>query len=112
MSKNKKNRVGVVYSTDPNYNYEYAQEEVRETLPMDRQSLRVSFDSKRKGRGMTLVEGFVGADEDLKDLARKLKTHCGSGGSLDGDIIMVQGDMRQKVSDYLLGLGCRVKRKN
>jgi|GEM_PF-290274 len=112
MVKNRKNRVGVVYSTNPDFAYSYEEKREQDTLPMEQQNLSVSFDSKRKGRGMTLVEGFQGRDEDRKELGRILKVHCGSGGSLDGDIIMVQGDMRVKLTEKLQELGCRVKRKN
>ena len=70
----KKERINVVYSTNPNYQYEYNQEEEQETLAPEEQNLRVTLDSKqRKGKTVTLVQGFVGTEEDLKELAKLLK---------------------------------------
>ena len=74
MKADKKNRIHVVYSTDPNYNYEYNNETEDETLPPEKQNLRVILDSKqRKGKTVTLVQGFVGREDDLKELAKLLK---------------------------------------
>ena len=74
MKADKKNRIHVVYSTDPNYNYEYNNETEDETLPPEKQNLRVMLDSKqRKGKTVTLVQGFVGREDDLKELAKLLK---------------------------------------
>ena len=89
MKADKKNRIHVVYSTDPNYNYEYNNETEDETLPPEKQNLRVILDSKqRKGKTVTLVQGFVGREDDLKELAKLLKNKCGVGGSVkDGEII-------------------------
>lgn len=76
--KDKKERINVVYSTNPNYQYEYNQEEEQETLAPEKQNLQVSLDSKqRKGKTVTLVQGFVGSEEDLKELAKLLKNKCG-----------------------------------
>ena len=73
MKADKKNRIHVVYSTDPNYNYEYNNETEDETLPPEKQNLRVMLDSKqRKGKTVTLVQGFVGREDDLKELAKLL----------------------------------------
>ena len=70
----KKERINVVYSTNPNYQYEYNQEEEQETLAPEEQNLRVTLDSKqRKGKTVTLVQGFVGTEEDLKELAKLLR---------------------------------------
>lgn len=87
---NKKERINVVYSTNPNYQYEYNQEEEQETLAPEKQNLRVTLDSKqRKGKIVTLVQGFVGTEENLKELAKLLKNKCGVGGSVkDGEIII------------------------
>ena len=89
MKADKKNRIHVVYSTDPNYNYEYNNETEDETLPPEKQNLRVILDSKqRKGKTVTLVQGFVGREDGLKELAKLLKNKCGVGGSVkDGEII-------------------------
>ena len=79
----KKERINVVYSTNPNYQYEYNQEKEQETLAPEKQNLRVTLDSKqRKGKTVTLVQGFTGTEEDLKELAKLLKNKCGVGGSV------------------------------
>lgn len=105
-----KDRLNVVYSTNPDYNYEHEQEEEDETLPPQQQNLKVSIDrKKRKGKAVTLVEGFVGTDDDLKELAKTLKTKCGVGGSVKDGEIMVQGEFKQKVADILQDLGYKVK---
>lgn len=108
----KKNRGqgGMVYSTNSNYNHSDGAEE--ETLAPQDQLLYVSIDRKqRKGKEVTLVEGFVGSDDDLKALAKMLKSKCGVGGnSKDGEII-IQGNKRDKVMELLEVEGYRVKRK-
>lgn len=112
MSKKKNNRVDVVYSTNPDFNYAFEEDEVLETLAPKDQLLYVSIDRKnRGGKEATLVEGFVGSNDDLSDLAKTLKSKCGVGGSAkDGDII-IQGNFKQKVSDLLVGMGYKVKLK-
>ena len=98
MKNDKKNRINVVYSTDPNYNYEYQEEENIDTLPPDKQKLRISLDSKqRKGKTVTLIQGFIGTEEDLKDLAKLLKNKCGAGGSVKDGEIIIQGELKEKV---------------
>ena len=105
-NQNRKNRSGIVFSTDPDFNYEYEQEDVQETLPEAAQKLKVSLDrKKRKGKTVTLVEGFVGTEEDLKDLGKILKSKCGVGGSAKEGEIIVQGDCKQKVVDLLKKMG-------
>ena len=110
MAKKKK-RVDVVYSTNPNYGFSFDDDEQEETLDPYKQSLRVLIDRKqRKGKSVTLVEGFVGSTDDLKDLGKLLKSKCGVGGSVkDGDII-IQGEVRDKVMDILKAEGYIVKR--
>ena len=104
--KQKKGRIGVVYSTNPDFEYNYNEERDEETLPPQQQKLRVSLDRKqRKGKDVTLVEGFVGLDEDLKDLGKWLKTKCGVGGSIKDGLILIQGDQRKKVIALLLEKG-------
>ena len=106
MGKNKKNRQGVVYSTNPDYDYSYESEEPMETLPTNQQKLRVAIDRKqRKGKEVTLVTGFVGSADDLKDLGKLLKSKCGVGGSAKDGEIMVQGNHKQKVIDLLKSAG-------
>ena len=98
----KKERINVVYSTNPIYQYEYNQEEAQETLAPEKQNLRVTLDSKqRKGKTVTLVQGFVGTEEDLKELAKLLKNKCGVGGSVKDGEIIIQGEVKEKVLTIL-----------
>ena len=110
MSNKNKNTSGFVYSTNPDFNIE-SEDENQETLAPAKQDLRVWRDSKsRKGKTVTLVKGFVGTDDDLKDLEKLLKSKCGVGGtSKDGEIV-IQGDMRDKVHDILKAAGYGVKK--
>ena len=86
--------------------------EEEETLPPSKQKLKVSLDKKnRKGKAVTLVEGFVGNEEDLKALGKNLKTKCGVGGAAKDGEIIIQGDVRDKVEEILLSAGYQVKRK-
>lgn len=98
MKNERKNRINVVYSTNPNYNYEYSEEEIIETLPPEKQNLRVILDSKqRKGKTVTLIQGFIGSEGDLKELAKVLKNKCGVGGSVKDGEIIIQGEVKEKV---------------
>ena len=107
---NKKERVNVVYSTNPNFQYEYEEEEKIETLAPEKQNLRVTLDSKqRNGKTVTLVQGFVGTDDDLKDLAKLLKNKCGVGGSVKDGQIIIQGELKEKVLAILRDNHYRVK---
>lgn len=108
-----KNRFGMVYSTNPNFKYDIEEEETVETLPPDKQKLIVRLDKKgRAGKQMTAVEGFIGADEDLQVLAKFLKTKCGVGGTAKEGMILIQGDLRDKITEILNKEGYRVKRGN
>lgn len=95
---NKKGRINVVYSTNPDFNYQYEEEEEQATLPPEKQNLRVTLDSKqRAGKTVTLIDGFVGTEEDLKELARLLKNKCGVGGSVKEGQIIIQGAFKDKI---------------
>ena len=102
----KKKRKGIVYSTNPNYEYSYDENSQQETLPLSQQKLRVMIDrKKRKGKEVTLVTGFVGNDDDLKDLGKFLKSKCGVGGSVKDGEIIVQGNQKDKIVKLLLQKG-------
>ena len=97
-----KDRIGMVYSTNPDFKYQTGGEEEPETLPVAQQRLRVSLDKKnRKGKVVTLTTGFIGKSEDLNSLGKHLKIKCGVGGSVKDGEIIIQGDVRQKVTDIL-----------
>lgn len=97
-----KERLNVVYSTNPDFSYESEEEEEQSTLPKEKQSLRIELDKRnRKGKSVTLITNFIGTDDDLQDLAKFLKTRCGVGGSARDGEILLQGDFRQKVLDLL-----------
>ena len=84
----KKNKKGVVFSTDPDFQYQFEKEQSQETLPPHQQKITLLIDRKsRKGKEVTLVQGFIGSDEDMKDLGKDLKKACGVGGSVkNGEI--------------------------
>jgi translation initiation factor 1 len=104
--KNKNDKHGFVYSTDPNFRFEEQPDEIRETLIPKEQKLKIRLETKhRGGKTVTLIEGFVGIEEDLEDLGKKLKNFCGTGGSAKEGEIIIQGDQREKVLQWLLKTG-------
>ena len=101
-----KDRLNVVYSTNPDYQYENSEEEEAETLPKNQQKLRISMEKKgRGGKTVTLVRGFIGTEDDLKELGKLLKTKCGVGGSAKEGEIIIQGDFKQRIIDLLKAEG-------
>ncbi|MBR5905615.1 MAG: translation initiation factor [Bacteroidales bacterium] len=108
-----KSRLGVVYSTNPDFKYQQEAEEEAETLAPGKQRLIVRIDRRqRAGKQVTLVEGFVGKSEDLAALAKTLKTKCGVGGTAKDGEITIQGDLRDKVTALLQSMGYNAKRGN
>lgn len=112
MAKKNKERLNVVYSTNPNFQYEVESNEEIETLEPKFQKLYVSLDKKqRAGKEVTLIEGFVGTENDLKDLGKILKSKCGVGGTVKDGEIVIQGNFRDKIIELLQKEGYQVKRK-
>ena len=109
--KNKPDNKGFVYSTDPNFKFEEEQQAV-ETLTPEQQKLRVWLNTKlRAGKAVTLIVGFIGTTNDLEELGKKLKNVCGTGGSAKDGEIIIQGDQREKVMQWLLKNGYKNSKK-
>lgn len=110
MSKKAKGREGVVYSTNPDFEYQSNEEQEADTLPPSNQNLRILLDKKaRAGKQVTLITGFIGKEEDLKDLAKTIKTKCSVGGAVKDGEVIIQGDFREKISNILKDLGYKVR---
>ena len=113
MENDWKKRLGVVYSTDPNFKYEQEAEPEVETLEPSKQNLIVAIDRRARARKqVTLVKGFVGSEDDLATLGKTLKVKCGVGGTAKDGEITLQGDLRDKVVALLQSMGYRAKRGN
>lgn len=108
----KKEKLNIVYSTNPDFQYQFEEEETIETLSKGQQKLYVSIDRKqRAGKEVTLIEGFIGTEEDLKELGKLLKSKCGVGGTVKDNEILIQGNFRDKIFDLLVKEGYQVKKK-
>ena len=111
MAKDWKERLGVVYSTNPDFDFQKDENESSDTPPPAKQNLRVQLDKKqRKGKSVTLITGFNGSEDDLGALAKLLKTKCGVGGTAKNGEILIQGDFCNKVLEILQQLGYKAKR--
>jgi translation initiation factor 1 len=110
--KNKNDKYGFVYSTDPNFKYEEEEHRTSETLSPREQKLKIRLETKhRGGKTVTLIQGFVGQENDLEELGKKLKNFCGTGGSAKDAEIIIQGDQRDKVLQWLLKNGYEKSKK-
>jgi len=94
---------GFVYSTNPSFQFEAHYQQATVTLEAAKQKLRVKLQTKhRAGKAVTLVDGFIGTDDDLQELGKKLKNYCGTGGSAKDGQVIIQGDQREKVLQWLI----------
>jgi len=112
MSKKKLyNKTGIVYSTSPDFDFEKEEEKVESLLPNE-QLLKVVLDKKhRGGKTVSIVNGFAMNEEQITTLAKQLKSFCGSGGSAKDNEIIIQGDHREKIVQWLVKNGYTKTRK-
>ena len=110
MSKKDKNRINVVYSTNPNFQYEAENNSEETTLAPAQQQLKIFLDRIGGGKMVSRISGFVGTNEDLESLAKLLKQKCGVGGNAKDGEILIQGDNRDKLIDILIKAGYKAKK--
>ncbi|MEO8712993.1 MAG: translation initiation factor [Parafilimonas sp.] len=110
--KSKPDTRGFVYSTDPNFSFQSEQNNNQETLSAAQQKLKIRLETKhRAGKAVSIVGGFAGTIDDLEDLGKKLKNFCGTGGSVKDGEIIIQGDQREKILQWLLKNGYKQAKK-
>ncbi|MDB5121125.1 MAG: hypothetical protein JWN56_2343 [Sphingobacteriales bacterium] len=111
MSKKNNQFTGVVFSTDPNFQFEVESNEIVNTLAPQQQNLRVQLDKKQRGgKSVTIITGFIGELSDLEVLGRKIKQKCGVGGAVKDKMILIQGDFRDKILNLLIEDGYKAKK--
>ena len=110
--KKKPNTIGFVYSTDPNFKPEVELEIEEETLLPNQQKLKIRLETKhRAGKAVSLIIGFIGMQSDKEEMVKKLKNHCGTGGSAKDGEMLIQGDQRDKILQWLLKNGYSQSKK-
>tara|TARA_B110000003_G_C16205896_1_gene361329 strand:+ start:122 stop:460 length:339 start_codon:yes stop_codon:yes gene_type:complete len=109
MRKNKKNKEGVIYSTNPNFKYEYTNNTTKSITNND-QKLDVCIDKHRGGKVVIIIKGFVGSNEEIKNLAKFIKVKCGVGGGVKNQEIIIQGNIREKIMQILKDQGYVIRR--
>jgi len=108
--KSHKKRKGIVYSTDPDFNYQYEKKHEEETLPPGEQNLKIWLERKKGGKVTTVVRGFSGSSEKLSELSKILKKKCVTGGTAKNNEVIIQGDWRDKILNILLSEGYNAKK--
>lgn len=102
---------GVVYSTNPDFEYTFSEEMENETLPRNQQNLKVMLDNKsRAGKTVTIITGYVGKSDDLKSLGKSLRIKFGVGGTVKDGVVIIQGDFRDKILEFLQKDGYKIKK--
>jgi translation initiation factor 1 len=110
--KKKPNTIGFVYSTDPDFKPEVEQEKEEETLLPNQQKLKIRLETKhRAGKAVSIILGFIGTQADKEEMVKKLKNHCGTGGSAKDGEMLIQGDQRDKMVQWLLKNGYTLSKK-
>ena len=112
MAKKINSFSSLVYSTDPDFKLETAEDEMQQTLEPAQQKIKIRLETKhRGGKAVTLIENFAGTDAEIQETGKKLKTFCGTGGSVKAGEIIVQGDNREKILQWFLKHGYKLSKK-